>query len=108
MKLEIVPAAQKFYEDEMGINEKRGVRILGKVYGESAIHEGFSIAIEAAEPTNPLVLVRYNDIPYFIEETDEWFFESFDLFVEFDDELKEPVYHFMKDGVEQFKPVHKK
>ena len=96
MEIIITKEAQAWFEEEMGVSCKRGVRFLSKVYGCSPIHEGFSLAIEVDEPTMPHVLVRENDIPYFIEQGDEWFFEGYNLFVDFDKKLQEPSYQYIK------------
>lgn len=33
-------------------------------------------------------------ILFFIDEADEWFFKGYDLEVDYDETLDEPVYHF--------------
>jgi len=98
MKLTISDEAVKWYESEMGISPSRGVRFLGKVYGKSPIHDGFSLAVEVFEPNDPLLIQYHDDIPFFIEKADEWFFEGHDLAIEFDEKKQEPVYHYLKDG----------
>ncbi len=44
MQLTIDKGAQCRFEEEMGVSKERGVRFLGKVYGCSPIHEGFSLS----------------------------------------------------------------
>ena len=53
MQLTIDKRAQAWFEEEMGVSKERGVRFLGKVYGCSPIHEGFSLAVEVDAPSNP-------------------------------------------------------
>jgi len=67
MQLTIDKRAQAWFEEEMGVSKERGVRFLGKVYGCSPIHEGFSLAVEVDAPSNPYVSVVENGITYFVE-----------------------------------------
>ena len=96
MQLTIDKRAQAWFEDEMGVSKERGVRFLGKVYGCSPIHEGFSLAVEVDAPSNPYVSVVENGITYFVETGDEWFFHGHNLEVGFDEKLKEPSYSYTK------------
>ena len=96
MQLTIDKKAQAWFEEEMGVSKERGVRFLGKVYGCSPIHEGFSLAVEVDAPSNPYVSVEENGITYFVETGDEWFFRGHNLEVSFDEKLKEPSYNYTK------------
>ena len=71
MQLTIDKKAQAWFEEEMGVSKERGVRFLGKVYGCSPIHEGFSLAVEVDAPSKPYVSVEENGITYFVETGDE-------------------------------------
>ena len=88
MKLTIDEKSQAWFEEEMGVSKERGVRFLGKVYGCSPIHEGFSLAVEVDTPNNPFVSVEKNGIIYFVETGDEWFFQGHDLDVVFDEVIE--------------------
>ena len=92
MQLTIDKKAQAWFEEEMGVSKERGVRFLGKVYGCSPIHEGFSLAVEV----DTYVSVVENGITYFVESGDEWFFQGHNLEVGFDEKLKEPSYNYTK------------
>ncbi len=95
MKITISDQAQQWFEDELGIPEGYGIRFLGKVYGKTEIHEGFSVAMNVEEPGGDLLASTTKDgILYFINHSDEWFFSGHDLEVDFDQEREEPIYHF--------------
>ena len=94
MKLTIDEKSQAWFEEEMGVSKERGVRFLGKVYGCSPFNEGFSLSVEVDTPNNPFVSVEKNEIIYFVETGDEWFFQGHDLEVVFDEKLKEPSYSY--------------
>lgn len=87
--------ARLWFEEEMGIGNGRGVRFMSKVYGCSPIHDSFSLAIEVNTPSNPYTITIENNIPYYIETGDEWFFENYDLHINFNDKLNEPEYEYI-------------
>lgn len=96
MKIIIDERAQKWFEEEIGIPEGSGIRFLGKVYGSSPLHEGFSLGIIVDKPNDPLAITTLNNIPYFIEKNDDWFFSGHDLEVIMDEKLNEPDYLYHK------------
>lgn len=98
MKITISEAAQKWYEEEIGIPEGYGIRFLGKVYGSSPVHEGFSLGITVDKPDAVMALTTINNIPYFVDANDEWFFSGYDLEVILDETLNEPEYLFHKNN----------
>ena len=96
MKIIISERAQKWFEEEVGIPEGDGIRFLGKVYGSTPVHEGFSLGITVGEPKNPLAITVHNGITYYIDKNDDWFFAGYDLEVIMNDQLNEPDYIYHK------------
>ncbi|AKP66742.1 HesB/YadR/YfhF family protein [Companilactobacillus ginsenosidimutans] len=94
MKIEISDKAAKWYEENVGIKAGDGIRFYGKVYGKTMVHEGFSIAFRKETPVKPESSTVVNDITYFITDNDTWFFERYDLDVEYDPEIDGPKYIF--------------
>ncbi|MBO0424133.1 iron-sulfur cluster biosynthesis protein [Enterococcus plantarum] len=97
MKLTITPRAQQWFKDEVGVTSDSGIRFYGKIYGKTDVHEGFSIAMSVEAPDQPLVKEEIDEITYFIEETDDWFFKGYDLLVDYDEEKDEPNYKFAEN-----------
>jgi uncharacterized protein YneR len=97
MKLTITPEAQQWFKDEVGVTPDNGIRFFGKIYGKTDVHDGFSIAMSVEAPDQPMVKEVINDITYFIEETDDWFFKGYDLLVDYDTKKDEPKYVFTKN-----------
>lgn len=96
MKLNITPSAHQWFKHEVGVSTEQGVHFYGKVYGNTAIHDGFSVGLSIEAPTQTiLVEVNMEGIRYFIEEMDEWFFKGYDLLVDFDAKKDEPRYQFI-------------
>lgn len=94
MKLEVTPKAQAWFKEEVGVLPESGIRFYGKIYGKTAVHDGFSIAMSVEAPDQPMIKEVIDGITYYIEETDDWFFKGYDLTVDFDEEKNEPVYQF--------------
>jgi uncharacterized protein YneR len=94
MKLTVAKEAHDWYVDEMGLEEGDGVRFFGRVYGSTEVHDNFSVAIRIGSPDDPLVTKEIDGITYFIEKSDQWFFEGYNFNIAYDDKGKEPVYHF--------------
>lgn len=94
MELTITTAAQLWFKREIALGADQGIRFYGKVYGKTAVHEGFSVGLSVDIPENPLVLKEVAGQLFFIENSDEWFFDGFDLVVDYNAELDEPVYEF--------------
>lgn len=96
MKIEITEDAVEWFEKEVGVLKGSGVRFLGKVYGKTDIHEGFSVGMNLSRPEDALTEVVINEVTYFIEKNDEWFFSGYDLKVDYDKEKDEPIYMFIE------------
>lgn len=76
MKIEITDSAKEWFENEVGLEKGNGVRFMGKVYGKTEVHEGFSVGMEVTQPVDVLVKTTINDVTYFIDKNDEWFFNG--------------------------------
>ena len=94
MKIEIKDKAQKWFEEEFDIPKGSGIRFLGKVYGKTEIHDGFSVGMAVEKPDEILASTGKNGMLFYISPADEWFFNGHDLEVDFDEEKEEPIYHF--------------
>lgn len=94
MKLTITPDAAQWFRQELLLNDGDSIRFLGKVYGKTEVHEGFSVGISMETPKDPLIQTIKQNTCFFIEKQDAWFFERYDLTVGLDSALNEPAYHF--------------
>lgn len=97
MKLTVTKKAHDWYVDEIGLEKGDGIRFFGKVYGSTEIHDNFSVAINVGTPNDPLATDIIDGITYFIEKTDDWFFEDYNFKVDYNEDLQEASYHFMKE-----------
>lgn len=96
MKIDITEPASKWFNDELGLTEGKGIHFSGKVYGKTEVHEGFSVGMSVEEPGNNILAeTEVDGITYFVNDEDDWFFSGYDLQVDLDSERDEPVYHFI-------------
>lgn len=95
MELTILPKAHGWFKKEIILNTGQGIRFFGKIYGSTPVHEGFSVGMSVDTPNYPLVQVTVDDFIYFIEEDDQWFFDGYQLVVNYDEKLDEPYYEFI-------------
>lgn len=95
MNIKITDKAVFWFENEMALEPGDGVHFYGKVYGNTEVHDGFSVGMNAEKPEgNLLGKKEINGITYFTSKEDDWFFNRYDLVVDFDDKKEEPIYHF--------------
>ncbi|GCF92365.1 iron-sulfur cluster biosynthesis protein [Enterococcus florum] len=94
MELTITPAAREWFAQEFELSPGQGIRFYGKVYGSTQVHDGFSVGMAVDEPEKPLARIEKDGLLFFVEESDEWFFKRYDLIVDLDEELEEPMYEF--------------
>ncbi|ANJ69719.1 iron-sulfur cluster biosynthesis protein [Latilactobacillus curvatus] len=94
MQIQVSDAASQWFRDELALQSGDAVRFFGKVYGQTAVHDGFSLGMECATVEQPIGSVVKDGITYFASQSDEWFFADYDLQVDYDPELEEPKYQF--------------
>lgn len=97
MKIKVSEKALNWFRKELTIEENMGIRFYGKVYGSTNVHEGFSVGMSLDFPEHPVYQEIIGGLLFFIEETDEWFFEGYLLNVDYDEHLDEPSYTFAED-----------
>ncbi len=101
MKITVTPKALKWFKEEVLVEPGMAVGFFGKVYGSTQVHEGFSIGMTVSEPEDPLVEEKIDDITFFVEKNDEWFFNGYDLKVDYNEEKDDLDYEFIpNDGRE--------
>ena len=98
MKITLKDEAIKWFENKFPLNKGESVRFFGKTYGNTEVHEGFSVGMQMDTLDNHgdvLALTEVNGRQYFTTRLDEWFFEGYDLEIGLDDTYNEPYYHFI-------------
>ncbi|WP_019241389.1 MULTISPECIES: HesB/YadR/YfhF family protein [Bacillus] len=94
MNIYISNEAAQWYENEFDLQEGDQVRFFARYGGVSTIQSGFSLGISVDEPNAIGAKIEKNNILYYIEENDLWYFDQHDLHVKFDTILEEPIFSF--------------
>ena len=97
MKIEISEDAMKWFHDEMEVESGEAVRFFVRYGGSSKLQPGFSLGVTKDQPQEAAVEVKENDVVYFIEESDVWYFDGHDLHVSVNDKLHELDYSYEKE-----------
>ena len=104
MKIILNEQAIAWFENKFPLNEGEAIRFFGKTYGQTEVHEGFSMGIQLDNfkaHDDILASTTVNDRTYFTIKEDQWFFEGYDLEIGIDDHYKEPSYHFTSQDPSQ-------
>lgn len=96
MKITITPEAFAWFKEEIAVPTGKGIRFFGKVYGKTAVHDGFSVGMNVEAPDKMMAKTEEGGLLFFADEADEWFFKGYDLVVAFDEKLAEPKYEFIE------------
>lgn len=97
MKITLSDQAVSWFEEYFPLDEGESVRFFGKTYGNTEIHDGFSVGmtLDRIETRKDIMAVtEINNRNYFIGLEDEWFFNGYDLSINIDPTFGEPRYHF--------------
>ncbi|MFB7138884.1 HesB/YadR/YfhF family protein [Gottfriedia sp. NPDC056225] len=86
MKITITDDAIKWFQDEMNVKEGDTVRFFARYGGNSTIHKGYSLGVTIEQPVNIGESITINNVVYFINETDLWYFKDYNLNVIIDDQ----------------------
>jgi uncharacterized protein YneR len=98
MKLTISDQAAKWYIDELGLQEGSHLRFYVRYGGHSTVQSGFSLGIMQEEPENAAAATTLNEINFYVEEKDLWYFDGHDLLITFNEKLTEPEFHYEKNA----------
>ncbi|MFF2752949.1 HesB/YadR/YfhF family protein [Psychrobacillus sp. NPDC058041] len=96
MKIFISSEAMNWFKEEMEAKAGDKIRFYARYGGSSPLHDGFSIGMTMDTPVIPSVTLMLENILFFIEERDEWFFDGHDLYVNLDSKLDELSYTYKK------------
>ena len=94
MDIKITDKALDWFKREVELQPGFGIRFFGKIYGDTQVHDGFSVGMSVDQPVNPMYEETIEGLQFFAEETDDWFFKGLEMVVDFDAVLDEPKYMF--------------
>ncbi|PFH89117.1 HesB/YadR/YfhF family protein [Bacillus sp. AFS088145] len=79
MKITISEDALKWFQDEMNVKEGDTIRFFARYGGNSTIHKGYSLGVTKEQPVDIGESISIDNVVYFINETDLWYFKDYNL-----------------------------
>jgi len=96
MEIFLSEEALKWFKEEMETQPGEYIRFYARYGGSSALHDGFSLGVTKEEPMEHSIELVVDDIHFYIESRDEWYFDGHNLHVNVDPKLKELTYTYLK------------
>lgn len=93
MEIIISEDAFKWFREEMEVTAGEWVRFFVR-FGGAGLQPGFSLGVTKDQPHEAAVKVERDQVNYFIEQNDLWYFDGHDLSVSVNDELSELDYSY--------------
>ncbi|WP_339227867.1 HesB/YadR/YfhF family protein [Oceanobacillus sp. FSL K6-2867] len=95
MNLKISKEAAKWYKEELDIEDKAQLRFFVRYGGVGGKIPGFSLGLKLDKPQAIYASTEVDNITFFIEDADAWYFENSDLEVSLDDKRNEPIMEYV-------------
>ena len=96
MQIKLSEEAIKWFQQEMEVEKDDWIRFYARYGGSSPFHEGFSLGMTREQPHEIGVETTVDAIHFYIEKSDEWFFNEHNLVVQVDQESNELSYSYEK------------
>ncbi|MEQ6390446.1 HesB/YadR/YfhF family protein [Bacillaceae bacterium S4-13-58] len=97
MKIEISEKALDWFKEEVGLEQGDKIHFYTQIYGTSPVREGYALAFTVDNDSRDAGVSTTKDgITFFINETDIWFFDGHDLYVEYNEAKDEVEYKYKK------------
>lgn len=96
MNIKITEEALRWFKEEMEVSAGDRIRFYARYGGSSPFHEGFSLGMNREEPHDMGVQEIIDEIHFYIEKNDLWFFNDHDLLVDVNPVTEELKYDYIK------------
>lgn len=96
MEIIISQTAFEWFKEDIGLTKGDKLRFYAQFYGSSPIQKGYSLAFSNEDPINIAASIEKEEILFFIEETDLWYFDGHDLYVDYHKQEDELEYKYIK------------
>lgn len=95
MNINVSETALTWFFEEMDAAGEH-VKFFVRYGGSSPLHEGFSMGVTVEEPDEIAAETVINNVHFYVEERDLWFFDGHDLSVDTDPTSEELAFHYSK------------
>ncbi|MFG6148805.1 HesB/YadR/YfhF family protein [Halobacillus sp. B23F22_1] len=92
MNLNVTEEAANWYKEELELNDETSIRFFVRYGGVGGLQPGLSLAIKEEDSSEPIAKDKVNQITFFIEADDEWYFDGHSLTVQYDEKRQEPEF----------------
>lgn len=96
MKIVLTKEALSWFKNEMDAVPGDAIRFFARYGGTSTLHESFSLGLTKEQPDEAVIKETIDDILFYIESRDRWYFIEHDLHVDVDTKTQEIVYTYEK------------
>ncbi|MDP4085563.1 MAG: HesB/YadR/YfhF family protein [Bacillota bacterium] len=97
MKIVVSKEAIKWFKDEVELKDSDKVKFYAQIYGNSPVQENYALGFTIDnEPVDMFVKTEIEGLTFYVEETDLWFFNGHDLYVEYNEKKDELEYNYVK------------
>ena len=95
MKIHITEDALKWFKEEVDLEPGDKINFFVQTYGSSKLHDNFTLGFKFdPNEKNASAETTVEDISFYVNESDEWFFKGYDLYIEYDAQKDEIDYDF--------------
>ncbi|AGE22112.1 MULTISPECIES: HesB/YadR/YfhF family protein [Geobacillus] len=93
MNIMITKKAFDWYKRELGLKPGDAIRFFARYGGCSTVQKGFSLGMAKDELVDkPAAQTTVDGVTFFVEDSDQWYFDGRDLTVDLDEKSGEPVF----------------
>ncbi|GAB3066547.1 HesB/YadR/YfhF family protein [Virgibacillus ainsalahensis] len=94
MEIQISKEAAKWYKNELDISDSAQLRFYVRYGGFGGNVPGFSLGVTKSIPENIVASTEVENITFFIEDKDAWYFDEKDLKINLNHKLNEPDFKY--------------
>lgn len=95
MKLTVQEEAAAWYKEELELTNNTSLRFFVRYGGVCGLQPGFSLGIRPDTPEEPIMETTVNNIHFYVEDEDAWYFDHHDVNVYYDEDKKEPNFEYI-------------
>ncbi|UTR11147.1 HesB/YadR/YfhF family protein [Evansella sp. LMS18] len=92
MEIEVTDKAAEWFKKELELTDGEAVQFFVRYGGHGDFQTGFSLGVTKKDPEDPAVETTKDNIQFFIENKDIWYFDGKNFLVEFNEDREEIVY----------------
>ncbi|HEX6593541.1 MAG TPA: HesB/YadR/YfhF family protein [Bacillota bacterium] len=96
MKIHVTKKAAQWYKEEFQLDKSAYVRFFTR-YGDGGHLPGFSLGISKEFPQQIHISTTVEDITFYIEEKDAWYFQDKNVTVQLNEKEQEPEFIYTSD-----------